>query len=218
MANGQTWTAYRQEVIERVWELLALTKIALPRPGVPFCDLLHHGVMVRRFDLTEKVENGPEGLNLRHERCLNGVDLAQDGEGTLALLGEGQWNDAAVKSPVSLYFTLRVLQHRSLGQKRQLPVDRQIGITVDPFPVMVCRVFLERSFRLHRKADLCLVRIIKHGEVVAPTGAHDDVVGLDCFAGFEDQRVLFEDIQFVPQDRDVASVDCRPEVWERDDS
>ncbi|KAF7510948.1 hypothetical protein GJ744_005778 [Endocarpon pusillum] len=42
--------------------------IALPHPSVPFCDLLLHYLMFRQFDLSKKVEDGPEGLNFRHER------------------------------------------------------------------------------------------------------------------------------------------------------
>ena len=54
--------------------------------------------------------------------------------------------------------------------------------------------------------------------MVAPAGAGDDVVGLECFAGMQNQEVAFDAIDIVADDFQVVVARGGPEVGDDDDA
>ena len=49
--------------------------------------------------------------------------------------------------------------------------------------------------------------------MIAPAGAHDDVVSLDGLTRTKDRCVLLDRVDIVSENGDVASMDSGPEVW-----
>ena len=49
--------------------------------------------------------------------------------------------------------------------------------------------------------------------MIAPAGAHDDVISLDGLTRTKDCCVLLDRVDIVSENGDVASMDSEPEVW-----
>ena len=197
---------------------MTLTQISLPSPRIPFCNLPSHGVMIRKVDLAEEVEDCPERLHLRHQRGLHRMDLAQDGERSVALLGQRQRNRAAVERPASTGLPVVGLwgfQTGRLCQEWKLAVDLFFCFDIELRPQEVVWGLGggPRVSSKCRESQFYFGRCVKHGEMIAPAGAHDDVVSLDGLTRTKDRCVLVDRVDAVSENGDVASMDSGPEVW-----